>query len=117
VARVREMRKACKIIVYKPEQKIELINLDVSMWEDTIKVDMREVHVIIWSLLALMKQRLVAVPLATLRHESRSDVVITISLQILMYSVLMNNSAFTWTLYNHVICNSVVKSPKQRVPF
>jgi hypothetical protein len=36
------------------------------MWEDTIKVDMREVHVIMSSLLALMKQRLVAGPLATI---------------------------------------------------
>jgi len=58
------MRKACKIIIYKAEQKIELISLDVSMWEDTIKVDMIEVHVIMSSLLALMKQRLVAGPLA-----------------------------------------------------
>jgi len=44
---VREMRKTCKIIIYKPEQKIELISLDVSVWEDTIKVDMTEVYVII----------------------------------------------------------------------
>lgn len=112
MARVREMRKTCKIIIYKPEQKIELISLDVSMWEDTIKVDMREVHVIMSSLLALMKQRL-----AILRHESRSEVVIIISLQIRMYSVLMNNSAFSWTLYNHVICNSVVKSPNRSGSF
>jgi hypothetical protein len=117
VACGREMRKTCNIMIYKPEQKIKLISLDISMWEDTIKVDMRDVHVIILSLLALTKQRLVAGPLATLRHESRSGVVITISHQILKYSALINNSAFSWTLYNHVICNSVVKNPNQRVSF
>lgn len=29
MARMREMRKACKIIIYESEQKIELISLDV----------------------------------------------------------------------------------------
>ena len=67
VARMREMRKGCKIIIHKAEQNIELINLDLRMWENTIKVDMREVQVIMSSLLALMKQRLVAGPLASLK--------------------------------------------------
>jgi hypothetical protein len=59
--------KACKIIIYKAEQMTELRSLDLSMWENTIKVDMREVHVIMSSLLALMKQRLVTSPLASLK--------------------------------------------------
>jgi hypothetical protein len=41
VTRTGEMRDACKILVEKPEDQRKLVRL-ISVWEDNIKMDLRE---------------------------------------------------------------------------